>query len=179
MVSNSILSWAISSGIPFRSLYVQANTSLNSFRNLINNYVTTNSSATFNFTYCTFSLVPKLTLVSCSSLIIIRPTMVRSCIHSQVGVSSIIISPFSRWEKVLGRCCLTVSSGITKLTTKTHTGSTNCFRIDFAILRFGMQTGLESCSIWIGISLVLIENKSNYVANITSSSSFDILKWKS
>jgi hypothetical protein len=42
-----------------------------------------------------------------------------------------------------------------------------------------MQTGLESCSIWIGISLVLIENKSNYVANITSSSSFDILKWKS
>jgi len=150
------------------SLYVHVKTSLNSFRSLINYYMTTNLNETFTFTCCTFSLVPKLTLVSCSSLVIIQSIMVRSCIHSQTSVSSIIISPTSGWKKVSSRCYLTMSSGIAKLTTKTHTNSTCCFGTSFVILISNMKTGLEIDSIRVSIFMVPIENKSKLVANITS-----------
>jgi hypothetical protein len=86
--------------------------------------------AILTFTCCTFSLVPKLTLVSYSSSMIIQPTIVRSYIHSQISISSMIISPTFGWKKVSGRSCLIMSSGITKLTTKTHTSSTCHFGID-------------------------------------------------
>ncbi len=139
MVSNSILCWTISNGIPFKSLYVQANTYLNSFRSSINYSMTIGSSAKFTFTCYTFSLVPKLTLVNYSSSLTVQPAMVRSCIHSWIGVSSMIISRTSRWKKVLSRCCLTVSNGITKLIGKTHNiGSICCFGTNFIILKFGM-----------------------------------------
>jgi hypothetical protein len=60
-----------------------------------------------------------------------------------------IISPTSKWKKVLGRCCLIVSGGITRLirlTIKIHISST-CFGIGFVILKFGMQIHLETNSI--------------------------------
>ncbi len=180
MVSNSTLCWAISNGIPFKSLYIQANTSLNSFRSSINCSMTTGSSVKFTFTYYTFSLVPKLTLVSYSSLVTIELAMVRSCIHFRVGVSSMIISLTSKWKKVLGKCCLIVSSGIAKLTYKTHNiGSIGCFGTDSIILKFGMYTSLEIDLVWVGTAMVLTENKINFVVNIISSSSSNIPKWKS
>jgi hypothetical protein len=86
-----------------------------------------------------------------------------------------IISPIPRWKKVLARCCLTLLGGIAKLTTQTHTGSTSWFGTNFSILRFGLKTSLVE----VGTSMVLIENMYNFVANITSSFSFDILEWKS
>jgi hypothetical protein len=55
-----------------------------------------------------------------------------------------IISPTFGWKKVSGKCCLIISGGIVRLITKTHTSLTCCFGIDFAILKFGMQIGLES-----------------------------------
>jgi hypothetical protein len=179
VVSNSILCWAILGGINFRSMHVQANTSLNSFRTSINCFVITNYSVVFIFTYCTFSLVLKLTLVGCSFLMTIKPTMVRSCIHSLTSVSSMIISPTFGWKKVSNRCCLILLGGIVKLTSKTHIDSIGCFGTNYTILRFAMQIALKLDSTWVGSIIFPIENRSNYVANITSSSSSHILKWKS
>jgi hypothetical protein len=47
------------------------------------------------------------------------------------------------------------------------------------ILKFGMYNSLETNLIWVGIVMVPIENKFNYVTNITSSFSSNIPKWKS
>ncbi len=103
-----------------------------------------------HFTCCTFSLVPKLTLVSYSFSLIIQPTMVKSCIHFWASISLMIISPTSGWKKVSSRCCLMVLGGIFKLTTKTHRNSIGCFEIGYVILRSSMQTSLETNSIWVG-----------------------------
>jgi hypothetical protein len=100
--SDWIWCWIIFGGILFKSIYVQANTFLSSFKSSISWFVTTNSSVELTFTCCTFSLVPKLILVNCSSSIIVQPTMVGSYICSWVGVWAIIISPTSGWKKRKG-----------------------------------------------------------------------------
>jgi len=74
--------------------------------------MTIDSSVEFTFTGYTFSLVPKLILVNCSSFLIVQLAMVKSCTCSRVDVSSIIISLTSGWKKVLGKCHLTMSGGI-------------------------------------------------------------------
>ncbi len=147
MVSNSILCQAISSGIPFKSFYVQTNTPLSSLRSSISCYVTTGSNAEFIFTYYTFSLVPKFILVSCSSLVAIQFVMVRSYTRFWASVSSMIISPTFGWNFFSSRCCSTILGGITRLIAKTHNGSTRCFGIGSTILRFGMKIGLVIGSI--------------------------------
>ncbi len=60
--------------------------------------------------------------------------------------------------------------GIVELITKTHTGSICFFGIDSTILRSNTWTDFETSLVRIGTSMVPIENRSNYVANITSSS---------
>jgi hypothetical protein len=47
------------------------------------------------------------------------------------------------------------------------------------ILKFGMYNSLETNLIWVCTIMVPIENKFNYVTNITSSFSSNIPKWKS
>ncbi len=59
-----------------------------------------------------------------------------------------IISPTFGWKKVSGKCCLTMSSGITRLTIKTHINSTCCLGIGSVILKFGMPTDLENNLVW-------------------------------
>jgi hypothetical protein len=118
-------------------------------------------------------------LVSCSSLVTIQLAMVRSCTCSSTRVSSTIISPTFGWKKVLGRCCFIVWRRIARLIAKTHNELTCCFGIGSAILKFGIWTSFETNSIWVGISIVLIENRSYFVANIPSSFSSNILEWKS
>ncbi len=113
-------------------------TSLNYFKSSISYYVITSSNETFIFTCCKLSLVPKLTLISCSSLVTIQQAMVKSCIHSQTCVPSMIIFPIFKWKKVLSKCCLTILGGITKLIAKAHICSICCFGSCFAILIFGM-----------------------------------------
>jgi hypothetical protein len=155
MVSNSIMCWTIYNGITFRSLFVHAKMSLNSFKSSIS--CDKWSSEIFTFTCYTFSLVPKLILVNYSSSITIQLTMVTCCIHYWASVSSMIISPTFGWKKVIGRCCLTMSGNIAKLIAKTHTNSTCYFRTNFAILKFGMHVDLKINSVWVGIVMVPIE----------------------
>ncbi len=174
MVSSSIWCWTIYVGIPFRSLYVQANTSLNSFKSLINWSVITNLSAKFSFTCCTFSLVPKLTLVNYSSSIIVQLAMVRSYTRSRACVSSIIISPTFAWKKVSSKWYLTMLGGIANFTTNKSIDLTSCFRTSFIVTIFSTQSIIGMGSLWIGIVMVPIENMSNFVANITSSLSLNI-----
>jgi hypothetical protein len=56
----------------------------------------------------------------------------------------------------------------------TFIGTTCCFKIGYAMIVSGMQTSLGTCLVWVGIVIVPIECMSNFVANITSSSSSDI-----
>jgi hypothetical protein len=64
--------------------------------------------------------------------------------------------------------------GIANFTTNTSTDLTRCFRTSFIVTIFGIQSIVGMGLVWIGIIMVPIENMSNYVANITSSSSLDI-----
>jgi hypothetical protein len=90
-----------------------------------------------------------------------------------------IISPTSRWKNVSGRCCLTISSGIVKLTVKTHISLIGCFGTSFAILISSMKIDLEIDSIQVGIIMVPIEKKSKSMVNITSSFSSNFTEWES
>jgi len=80
-----------------------------------------------------------------------------------------IITPTFGWKKVLGRCCLTMSSGIVRLTTKTHTNSIGCLGTNYVILKFGMHVDLGNNLIRVSTAIFPIENRFNFVANITSS----------
>jgi len=102
----------------------------------------------------------------------------KSCIHSRESVSSTIISPTSRWKKVSSKCCLTVLDGINNFIVNTPTDLTGYFRICSAMTIFGMQIGLGIGSVLISIIMVPIENRSNFMATITSFLSLNILKWK-
>ncbi len=72
-----------------------------------------------------------------------------------------------------------MSSVIIKLIAKTHIDSAGCLGIGSIILKFGMYNSLETNLIWVCTIMVPIENKFNYVTNITSSFSSNIPKWKS
>jgi hypothetical protein len=133
------------------------------------------SNVEFTFTCYTLSFMPKWILVNCSSSVIIQLVMVRSCIHSWASVLSMIISLTSGWNKVSSKCCLIILGGIFRLTAKTHIGSIGYFGINFVILRSIIWTSLQTSSVWMGTFMVPIENMSNFIANITSSSSSNIL----
>ncbi len=111
---------------------------MNSFKSLVNWFVTIHLTTKFICACYRFSLVPKLTLVNCSSSITIQLAMVRSCTHSWTCVSSTIIFLTFRWKKPLGKCCLTMLSGIINFTTNTSIGLIGCFKTNFAMIIFGI-----------------------------------------
>jgi hypothetical protein len=69
--------------------------------------------------------------------------------------------------------------GIVRLIAKTHIGSTCCLGTNFVVLKYVIKSDLRTSLVRVGTIIVPIEKIFNYVANITSSSSYDILKWKS
>lgn len=110
----------------------------------INCFIIAGSNEVFTFICCTFSLMHILTLANYSSSIVVQPIMVKFCMHSQVGVSSMIISPTFGWKKVSSKCYLTISCGIIRLITKTNIDSMGCFGTCSIILKSGMQSNLET-----------------------------------
>ncbi len=52
-----------------------------------------------------------------------------------------------KWKKVLGKCCLTILGGITRLITQTQTSLVGCFGTNFAILKYVILSGLETGSV--------------------------------
>jgi len=85
-VFNSILCWVNYGGMPFRSLQVQANTSLNSLSSIW-------SSSIFSFVNCELTLMyygflsmPRFSFTSCS-LVKVQPTIWRFYTYIFVGVS--------------------------------------------------------------------------------------------
>jgi hypothetical protein len=136
--------------------------------------MTTGSSVGFTFTCCTFSLVPKLTLVNCSSLLTVQLAMVKSYTHSRISVSSTIISPTSWWKKVSCKCCLTMLGGIVNFIASTPTSLTSCFRTNYIVTICGIHYVVGIGLVWVGTAMVPIENMPNSMENITSSSSSNI-----
>jgi len=92
-MSNSIMCCANSSGIPFKSLYVHAKTSLNSF----NNYYSSNTLHVSNyaliFTICGFALVHRLNFINCWSWVNIHPPICNSYVLIFAKVSSTMTLP--------------------------------------------------------------------------------------
>jgi hypothetical protein len=68
-----------------------------------------------------------------------------------------IISPTFGWKKVLGKCCLIVLGGITRLTTKTHIGSTSYFGTCFVVLRSSVWSYLETNLVWVSTITFLLK----------------------
>jgi len=102
-------------------------------------------------------------------------------ICSRVGVSSILISLTSSWKKVSGRCYLKVSWGISIWMGSIEIGSTGTLGTCSINPRLVDEDGLICCFDWTGwrTSMVPVENNFGYVANIKSSTSLEIPKWKS
>jgi hypothetical protein len=90
-----------------------------------------------------------------------------------------IVFPTSRWKNVSSKCGFTISDGIAQLTCETHFSSTNVFGTYSTIPMSDTWFILETSSVWVGIPMVHIENKSSFIANITLSFSLNILEWKS
>jgi len=89
VISNTILCYANFGGIPFKSLYVHAKTSLNSFKNCSNSNTLHVSNYALIFTICGSALVPKLSFINCWSLVSIHLVIYDSCAFIFARVSSI------------------------------------------------------------------------------------------
>jgi hypothetical protein len=88
VISNWILWCASFNGISFRSLYVHAKTSLNSFNSCSVSNTLSISNCALIYTNCGFASIPELNFINCWFLINVHPTIYNSCTLIFYGISS-------------------------------------------------------------------------------------------